>query len=175
LNSKPKEEFVAVARIVRTRGLKGEVVAEVLTDFPKRFEGLERVIAFWPNGDREELKLEGHWFQKNRIILKFEGYDTVESGERFRGAEICVSESEAVHLEPDEYFDWKLAGCTVVTLDGNEIGIIREIMRTGGTDILVVQGEEKEFLIPFAETICVEIDIDKKVIRIDPPDGLLEF
>ena len=168
-------ELVAIARIVRTRGLKGELVAEVLTDFPERFEGLKEVSALLSNGDRTELKIESHWFQKNRVILKFEDHDTVESAERFRDAEICVPESEAVALESDEYFDWQLADCQVVTVDGQNIGTVHEIMRTGGTEILAVQGEAKEFLIPFAETICIEVDIEKKRIVIDPPEGLLEF
>ena len=56
-----------------------------------------------------------------------------------------------------------------------QIGTVRELMRTGGTEILVVDGAEKDYLIPFAEAICVEVDIEEKLIRIDPPEGLLEF
>ena len=168
-------DLVAIARIVRTRGLKGELVAEVLTDFPERFEGLKEVSALLSNGDRTELKIESHWFQKNRVILKFEDHDTVESAEQFRDAEICVPESEAVRLEAGEYFDWELADCEVVTVEGKDIGRVREVMRTGGTEILAVEGEEKEFLIPFAESICIEVDIEKKRILIDAPEGLLEF
>lgn len=169
------EDLVAIANIVRTRGLKGEVVAEVLTDFPERFELLDTVIAIRPDGERAELKIEKFWFQKGRVILKFAGHDTVESGETLRGVEICVPESDAVELEDDEYFDWQLAGCKVESTDGSHIGEVRELMRTGGTELLVVQGEAKEYLIPFAEAICVEVDIENKLIKIDPPEGLLDF
>lgn len=168
-------DLVAIARIVKPRGLRGEVVAEILTDFPERFEGLESVTAVMPDESRRELKIEEHWFQSGRVVLKFAGYDTIELGETLRNAEICVAESEAVELEADEYFDWELAGCSVETLDGAEIGTVREIMRNGGTEILVVDGSEKEYLIPFAETICTEIDIENKLIRVDPPEGLLDF
>ena len=80
-----------------------------------------------------------------------------------------------VELEADEYFDWELMGCKVETLDGEHIGNVSELMRTGGTELLVVEGEAKEFLIPFANAICVEVDIENKLIKIDPPEGLLEF
>ncbi len=169
------EDLVAVARIVRGRGLKGEVVAEILTDFPERFESLEIVTAVRNDGERSELTIEKFWFQNDRVILKFSGYDSVESGETLRETEICVPESEAVELGEGEYFDWELAGCKVETIFGKRIGEVREMMRTGGTEILVIDGESKEYLIPFAETICVAVDIENKLIKVDPPDGLLDF
>lgn len=169
------EELVAVAKIVKTRGLRGELVAEILTDFPERFEDLETVITLLPNGESFDLKIESFWFQKDRIILKFAGFNSIEMAETLRGAEICIPESEAVELEEDEFFDWELENCEVETIEGEKIGVVKELMRTGGTEILVVQGVEKEYLIPFAEAICTEIDIENKLIRVDLPEGLLEF
>lgn len=167
-------ELVAVAKVARPRGIKGEVVADVLTDFPDRFEALEDVTAVMPDSSRRELTIEGHWFQSGRIVLKFAGIDSIEAAETLRNAEICVPESEAVELEEGEYYDWELAGCVVETVEGETIGTVRELMRTGGTELLVVDGA-KEFLIPFAEAICVEVDIENKLIKVDPPEGLLEF
>lgn len=169
------EELVAVARIVRTRALKGEVVADLLTDFPERFEVLGSVTAVRDSGDRFELKIEKFWFQNGRVILKFAGYDSIEMAETLRDTDICVPESEVVELETDEFFDWQLAGCRVETLDGIIVGEVSELMRTGGTELLVVRGETKEYLVPFANSICVDVDIENKLIRIDPPDGLLDF
>lgn len=169
------EDLVAIARIVRTRGLKGELVAELLTDFPERFEHLEHVTAVRPDGSTMELKLEDFWFQNGRVVLRFEGYGTIETSEALRGFEICVPESEAVELGDDEFFDWELHGCRVETLDGNDVGVVTEVLRNGGTEILVVKDGDKDHLIPFAGTICPEVDIENKLIRIDPPDGLLDF
>lgn len=169
------EELVAVANIVRTRGLKGEVVADILTDFPERFDSLTDVVGVRESGERIELKIEKFWFQNERVIFKIAGYDSIEKAETLRNVEICVPEDEAVELDDDEFFDWELAGCKVETIDGITIGVVRELMRTGGTELLVVEGEAKEFLIPFAEAICVEVNIENKLIRIDPPEGLLEF
>lgn len=169
------EELVAVAKIIKPRGLRGEVVADVLTDFPNRFDGLENVIALLADGTQADLKIEDFWFQKDRIVLRFVGFASIEAAETLRGVEICVPESAASELDEGEFFDWQLAGCEVETMEGERIGTVREIMRPGGTEILVVENGEREFLIPFAEAICPEVDIEKKIIRVDPPEGLLEF
>lgn len=92
-----------------------------------------------------------------------------------RGVEICIPESSATKLEEGEFFDWQLAGCEVETIGGEMVGTVRELMRTGGTEILVVEDGAREYLIPFAESICTEVDIERKKIRVDPPEGLLEF
>ncbi len=169
------EEFVAIAKIAKPRGLRGELIADVLTDFPERFETTENVFALTPGGGRLNLKIEKHWFQKDRVVLKFGGIDSIEAAEDLRGAEICVLEEEAVALEEGEFFDWQLEDCRVETVEGELIGRVKELMRTGGTEILVVEGERKEYLIPFAETICTEVDVENKLIRVDAPEGLLEF
>jgi 16S rRNA processing protein RimM len=169
------EDLVVIAKILKTRGLRGETVAELLTDFPERFENLEDVTGVAPDGTRIELKIERFFFQKGRVVLKLAGYDSIEAAEALRNYEVCVPESEAVELDEGEFFDWELAECEVETLDGTRIGRVTEVMRTGGTEILVVKGEDKEYLVPFSETICVEVDIEKKVIKVDPPEGLLDF
>ena len=170
------DDLVAVAKILRPRGLRGEAVAEVLTGFPDRFENLENITAVLPGGERTDLVLENAWFQKERIVLKFEGLDTVEDAETLRDAEICISESEAVELEEGEFFDWQLEGCEAVTVDGEPIGKVREVLRTGGTEVLVVDAADgREILIPFAESICTEVDVEGKRITVDPPEGLLDL
>ncbi|MEO8649106.1 MAG: ribosome maturation factor RimM [Acidobacteriota bacterium] len=168
-------DLVAIARIIRPRGLKGETIADLLTDFPERFDALESVSAVLPDGQHRNLVLEKHWFQNGRVVLKFEGIDSPESAETIRNAEICISESEVAELAEDEFFDWELAGCEVRSVDGEAIGTVKELMRTGGTEILVIEGTTKEYLIPFATSICIEVDVKKKLIVVDPPEGLLEF
>lgn len=168
-------DLVAIAKVAKPRGLNGEVVADCFTDFPERFEGLSAVTAVLENGEQRELKIEDHWFQSGRIVLKFASVDSIEDAEKLRKAEICVTESEAVELKTDEFYDWQLEGCEVVTVEGESIGKVREVMRTGGTENLVVESDDREMLIPFAEAICVEVDLEKQRIVIDPPEGLLEF
>lgn len=169
------EDLVAIAKVTKARGLRGEVVADVLTDFPERFEETASVQMLLPGGVKRQLKIEKFWFQKDRIILKFESVDRVEDAEELRGAEVCIPESEAVDLEEDEYFDWELEGCEVTTVSGEKLGTVKELMRTGGIANLVIEGDAKEYLIPFAGAICIDVDIDTKKIVVDPPEGLLEF
>ena len=170
-----REDLVAIAKIAKTRGLRGELVADVLTDFPERFDNLEKVFAVYPNGKTAELEIEKFWFQKRRIVFKFAGFDSIEASETLRNCEISVSEDEIVELETDEFYDWQLQGCAVETIAGEKLGAVKEVLRTGGTEILVVAGETKEYLIPFAEKICTEVDIENRLIKVDAPDGLLEF
>lgn len=172
-----RDELVVVARAVRTRGLRGEVVADLLTDFPERFEGLERLLAVMPDGKQLPLALEEHWFQRERIVLKFAGYDSIEAATVLVGCDFAVPESERVELPEDEFYEWELAGCRVETVEGESLGHVREVMRTGGVEVLVVETGEagRDHLIPMAEEICVEIDVNNKLIRVDVPEGLLEF
>lgn len=169
-------ELVAVAHVVKTRGIKGETVADLLTDFPERFEWLEELIAVFPDGRRTRLALEEHWFHGGRVILKFAGYDTPEEAAALVGCEMTVPEADAVELEEGEFFDWQLEGCRAVTIEGREIGTVREVLRTGGAaPVLVIHDENgRENLVPFAESICVEVDTEQRIIRVDAPEGLLE-
>jgi 16S rRNA processing protein RimM len=169
------EDLVAIAKIVKPRGLRGEVVADLLTDFRDRFDGLEDVISIASDGTRADLKIENFWFQKERIVLKFAGVDSVESADQLRNLEICVPESDAAKLDEGEFFDWQLEGCAVETVEGESIGRVRELMRTGGTEVLVIENDGREYLIPFAEAICPTVDVENKRIVVDPPEGLLEF
>ena len=173
---KVADDLIVVARIARTRGLRGEVVADLLTDFPGRFEALESVIAIAPDGSRRSLQIEAHWFQAKRIIFKFAGYDSIDEARELAGFQLAVPAGDRIELPKDQFYEWELGGCRVETTDGKSIGMVREVMRTGGVEILVVAGDAGvEFLIPMAREICVEIDIDKKVVRVDPPEGLLEL
>lgn len=170
------DELVIVARAVRTRGLKGELVAESLTDFPERFETIEQLFAVAPNGERKQFELENYWFQNQRIVLKFSGYDDVESAKVLIGYEFGVPESERVALADDEFYDWELEGCLVENKSGANIGKVREILRTGGVELLVVENDQHhDYMIPMAATIVTEIDLPNKKIVVDPPEGLLEL
>lgn len=170
-----REDLVAIARLSKPRGLRGEIVADILTNFPERFENLKTVTVVYPNGETAQIDIEKFWFQKNRIVLKFADFDSIEAADTLRNCEICVAETEAVELDEGEYFDWELEGCAVETIAGERIGTVKELMRTGGTELLVVTGETKEYLIPFAETICTEVDVENKLIKVDAPEGLLDF
>jgi 16S rRNA processing protein RimM len=169
-------ELVAVARVAKPRGVRGELACDLLTDFPERFERLSELIAVFPGGRRERLTLEGNWLHGDRVVLKFEGYDSPEESAALAGCELAVPESEAVELEEGEFYDWQLQGCRVETVEGRPLGTVREVLHTGGeAPVLVIRDErERENLVPLAESICVEINVAAKFIRVDAPEGLLE-
>ena len=168
-------ELVIIARAVRPRGLKGEIVAELLTDFPDRFEDVEELILISPHGERTVKRLEDYWFQNDRIVLKIAEYDDVEKAKELVGFEFAVPESERVPLPADHYYDWELEGC-MVKVGAESIGTVKSVLKTGGTEILVVADESgKERLIPFADSIVVKVDAAEKTIVVDPPEGLLDL
>ena len=175
-SSENQDDLIIVARAVRTRGLKGELVADVLTDFPERFEDVSELTGVGSSGERKQLELESYWFQNDRMVLKFAGYDTIESANALVGYKFGLPEAERVQLSQDEFYDWELEGCSVENKPGSVIGKVREVMRTGGVELLVVEDEaRREILIPMAQSIVIEIDISRKKILIDPPEGLLDL
>ena len=175
MNDAGASELVVVARAVRPRGLKGEIVAELLTDFPERFEEIEELVAVSPGGERSTKRLEDYWFQNDRVILKFAGYDDVDTAKQLVGFEFAVPESERVPLPEDHYYDWELEGCTV-NIGDESIGQVSSVLKTGGAEILVVTDQSgKERLIPLADSIVVAVDAAKKMIVVDPPEGLLDL
>jgi len=170
-------ELVAVARVAKPRGVKGEVACDLLTDFPERFEWLEELIAVFPGGRRGRLSLEGQWLHGGRVILKFEGYDSPEASAALAGCELAVPESEAVELEEGEFYDWQLEGCRVETVEGADVGTVSSVLHTGGEVpvLVILDARGRENLVPLAESICVEVDVAAKLIRVDAPEGLLEL
>ena len=170
------DDLIVVAHIVKVRGLRGEVVADLLTDFPERFEKLTALIGVSEDGTRRSLQIEEQWFHGNRIVFKFAGFDRIEEAKELVGYDLAVHADERMELPPGNFYEWELIGCRVRTVDGREIGEVKDVMRTGGVEILsVVDDEGRDRLIPMANEICVEIDVVKKLIRIDPPAGLLEL
>jgi len=168
-------ELVVIARAVRPRGLKGEIVAELLTDFPERFEDVEELVLVSPTGERKTATLENYWFQNDRVILKLADYDDVEVAKKLVGFDFGVPEAERVPLPSDQYYYWELEGCTVKVAE-QSIGKVQSVIRTGGTEILEIADENgKQRLIPLVDSIVVEIDTAGKTIIVDPPEGLLDL
>ena len=170
------EDLIVVAHIVKVRGLRGEVVADLLTDFPDRFEQLSSLIAISPEGSRRSLQIEEQWFHGHRLVLKFTGFDRIEEAKELIGCELAVPADERVELPQDSFYEWELIGCRVETMSGVVVGHVKEIARPGEVDLLsVVDDAGRDRLVPMAADIVVEIDKEKKLIRIDPPEGLLEL
>jgi 16S rRNA processing protein RimM len=167
---------VVIARIVKARGINGEVACDMETDFPQRFEALERVTVITPGGTRAQLGLEGFWFHKGRIVVKFEGYDTMSAAQTLVGGLLVIPQSDLLPLQEGEFYEHQVVGSQVVDMDGSVVGVVSRLMRTGGTDLLVVDaGDGREYLIPFTDAICVDVNVISKRVTVDAPEGLLEL
>ena len=146
------------------------------TDFPERFESVSQLWGIGPGGEAKLFDLEAYWFQNDRVVLKIVGFDSVEAAKTLVGYEFGIPEADRVQLSENEFYDWELTGCQVEIKDGGPVGSVREVMRTGGVELLVVADEAgHEHLIPLAESIVVNVDIGGKKILIDPPEGLLDL
>jgi 16S rRNA processing protein RimM len=171
--SESQSQDVVIARIVKARGIRGEVACDIETDFLDRFAS-DRVSVKMPDGARFDLKIEDHWFHKGRVVLKFEGYDTMTAALTLVGGKLVIPESDSRPLEEDEFYEHQLIGSEVVTRKGGSIGRVTRIMRTGESSLLVVTGD-RERLIPFVDEICADVDVERRRITIDAPEGLLDL
>ena len=167
---------VVIARIVKARGVRGEVACNIETDFPSRFDSLSSVTVLMPDGERLSLTMEHHWFHQRRVIVKFQGYDTMTAAETLAGGCLVISDADELPLDDEQYYERRLIGLAVITVTGREIGRVTRLMRTGGTDLLVIEGiSGREHRVPFADAICTEVDVVAERITIDPPEGLLDL
>ena len=167
--------LIAIARIVRTRGNRGEVLADLHTDFPARFDSLEDVWLEWPDGSRAKKRLEDTWEHQGRRVLKFEGVDSISSAEQLTGAWLLVEFVNAVPLDEGTYYDHDLVGCTVCSSAGEDLGTVKEVLRITGNNQLVISGKHGEFMVPAVEQICREVYVDRKRIVVDLPEGLMDL
>jgi len=167
--------FIAVARIVKTRGVRGEVLAEIHSDFPARFQYLSEVWLEWPDRGRLLVTLEHSWQHKGRQVLKVSGVDSVEQAEKLVGAWVQVESKHAVTLPEGAYFDHDLIGCLLRTPGGQPVGIVKDIMRIAGNHQLVVEGQHGNYLVPASAGICKEVSIERTEIVVDLPEGLIDL
>ena len=169
-----REQFVTLARVVKTQGRRGEVAAEIHTDVPDRLrEGL-RVFALAEDGSRREIKIEDAWPHKDWLVLKFAGIDSISNAEPLVGSELQVPLSERAELEPGAAFVSDLAGCMLVDR-GRQVGVVRDVRFGAGEAPLLVVGEGKsELEIPYAQEFLVRVDLGGKRIEMNLPEGLLE-
>jgi 16S rRNA processing protein RimM len=165
---------VVIAKVLRTRGTRGQLVCQIETDLPERLSSLKEVRVRMVDQTELVLKVEGCSFHKGRAVLKFKGYDNPDAAAKLIGASLVIPEPDPSELEEGTFYEYQLIGSQVITLDGRRLGQVQSIMRTGGTDLLVVRGEG-EHLIPFADHICPEVDPKAKLIRVNPPEGLLDL
>jgi 16S rRNA processing protein RimM len=177
-----KSEHVTVARILRPHGRRGEVAAEILTDFRDRLKTLQAAFLWDGSSEPRRVSLRGCWLSFSRggqAILHFEGSNSISDAERLVGLEVQIPLSARVPLPPGSYYITDLIGCEIVEAAGRRLGSVTDVQFTGeevaGTPILVVETSRGELLIPLAQDICVQVDTPSRRIHVTLPEGLEEL
>lgn len=169
------DSMALVGRIARPHGLRGQVFVAPETDFvDERFAVGARLWTRSSRGD-EALTIASVRVQNGRPVVGFAGFSTIDDVERLAGLELRVPEEELRPLGDGEYYHHQLVGCLVESVLGERIGQVVRVDGGSGGTLLAVEGPRGEILIPFAQHICVEVDVGSRRIRIDPPEGLLEL
>src|SRR5882757_4543658 len=171
-------DFVLLAYLIRTQGRHGELIAEILTDFPERFS--ERPHVWLLPSDAKaaprEAEIERHWPHKGRIVLKFAGIDSISDATALSGWHVAIPRGQRVPLADDAVYVADLIGCRVIDeTDGTvDLGAVLAVERGSGgaPDLLAVQYGGDELLIPFAKAYIVQIDLAAQVLRMRLPAGL---
>ncbi len=167
--------WIAVAVLGKTRGNRGEITAVALSTKRDRYQDLGDVWLFGPDdADRgERLTVENTWFHDATLIFKFKGIDTISDAERLVGREVRVPAEERVTLDEGEYFQSDLLGCEIVDrATGRTVGRVTGWEDSGGSGLLVI---DRDWLLPFARSICVAIEPASKRIVVDLPEGLKDL
>ena len=169
-------ELLTLASIARIRGLRGEVVADFYTDFPDRFDELESVCLEKP-GYQEWHNLESFWFQKGRIILKFEGIDDPEAAREIVGCEVKIPEEERFSLPDNHFYDSDLLGSRIIENGTLSSGVVKEVFRTGGdvSNLVVVKDDGQEFMVPLVSEFCISVNLEEGEIEVALPPGITDL
>lgn len=168
------DDLVLVGRIARTHGHRGAVIVNPDTDFPEtRFvEGA--IVWMLRGGEAVPVRLLDAWFHQGRPVLTLDGVATMNDAEALRGAELRVPEHELQPLPEGAYYQFQLVGCEVVTSEGRRVGTIASIEGEPGNHRLSIDSDGGEVLVPLGAPIFEEIDLARRRVVIDPPDGLLD-
>ena len=182
----PENAWVWLARIRRSQGRKGEVFADILTDFPEKFAERRRLwllregtpaASGGANPAPREAELRAHWLHKGGVVLHFSGIDSISAAETLTGLIVAIPITERAALAEGEVYVGDLIGCVLVDVAGREpieVGEIEEVDRTAGPVALLVL-KAGEVLIPFAKSYLRSIDLNAKRVEMALPEGLIDL
>jgi 16S rRNA processing protein RimM len=184
------EGWVWLARIKRTQGRKGEVFAEILTDFPEKFAERRRLRLLRDDDSARnaaaagtvprKVELVHHWLHKGGVVLHFAGVDSISAAEELAGMIVAISLEERAALAADALYIGDLIGCMLVDVSGSEavtVGEIEDVDRSAGpVAILVVRGKSAdEILVPLAKDYLRSVDLEAKRVEMALPEGLVDL
>ena len=169
------ESLLRVGVITSTHGVRGEVKVFPTTDDMNRFKKLKTVILD-TGKEQKTLNIESVKFFKNMVILKFKGFDNINDVEMWRQKDLLITRDQAVKLSPDENFIVDLIGLTVMTDEGEKLGVMKDVLQTGANDVYIVKmADGKEVLLPAIKDCILNVDLEKGEMLVHVLDGLLDL
>lgn len=166
-------ERVAVGRVLRPHGVRGEVVVQVLSDVPGRLEPGSKVLGSRDGKPPTPLVIEMHREHKSGAVVRFAGYDDRDRAEELRDLLLEVDRSQVPEAPEGTYYWYQLLGCRC-GVDGEDLGEVVDLVEDGGGLLLVVSDGERAVPIPFVQSFLKNVDVERGQIELDLPPGLLE-
>jgi len=166
---------IAIGRIGPARGVRGELFVEPWTDDPDTRFAPGELLRTDPS-DAGPLTVAASSQAGGKLVVRFEGIDDRASAEQLRGVRLVVAASARPPLDdPDEFYATELIGLQASTVDGTDLGPVRDVLDIAGSDYLVLDVDGHERLVPFVSSIVPSVDLDAHRVVIDPPSGLFEL
>jgi len=166
--------LISVGKILRSQGERGDLRLKFYDN--KLIEPSElRSVFVGREGALKEFQVESLTPRANAYHIKLSGVDSLPQADCLAGLEVFVPEESLRRSVTGQYYLFQLKGCSVLNLKGEVIGMVVDVLSVPANDLLVIDRQGKEILIPFHESICKEVDIAKKEIHVDPPAGLLDL
>lgn len=162
-------DLLAVGRVLRPHGVRGDLLLETLTDFPQHLSEVETVYLGEPPVAHPLTSARVH---RGQLILRLTDVTTREAADEFRRQLVQIKSVAAAPLPPGTYYHHQLLGLPVVTEAGEALGALVEVLETGANDVYVVQGEGGELLLPAIRSVILRIDLAARQITVRLPDGL---
>ncbi len=166
-------ELIAVAKIIKPIGIRGEVKIQLLTDDGER---LSLLASIWIGKDEKavrEHKILRVRQDVKQCVATLQGVETVEAAEVLRDQFLFIPKDEIVLPKEGRYFVDDVLGCEMATQDGKQVGTIVDVLTLPANDLWVVRNGEKEILIPAVKAIVKEVDVKQKRVVIDSLEGLI--
>jgi len=162
-------EFLAIGRVLRPHGVRGELLLEALTESPGPLNGVDTVYL----GDAAEPHpLAGARMHRGRLLIQLEDCVDREAAEAFRGQLVQIWFGDAAPPPPGSYYYHQIVGLAVVTEEGETLGEVTEILETGSNDVYVVNGPSGEILLPALKSVILKVDLEAKRMTVHLIEGL---
>jgi len=172
-NSSAGSTWVLVGEIVGAFGIRGQVKLLPLTDFPERFE---RTKTLYLGDEHDPMTVVSAQQHKNLVLLTLAGVDTVDAAEKLHGITVSIPDAELTPLPPDQFYLHDVVGLRVEHVNGQQLGVVTDIITAGGNDVFVVRNEATghEALLPVVKAFVKQIDIPAGLVRVEPIPGLFD-